>query len=196
MIGRQRLAIATARAAAAASITVEELIDALGALDSSIVRAWVLASEQHFALNAEESALLARSNLPASVLYAMLGATPSDRQTGARTASESSSVFASPPVYPAPVYAPPTYPEPATTYLCAPFGCYSAPYPMAYDLGVYPTYGAYPYGYSPYLYRYSRPRALHQAAPRMWGVPAGSQRPIVAVPQAQPRAPYIYRRRP
>ena len=73
-VERRQLAITTARAAAAAPITVDEIIDAVHNLDSDVVRSWIVASDQQFDLDGQQVALLAHAGLPAPVMQAIVGA--------------------------------------------------------------------------------------------------------------------------
>ncbi len=138
-IAQQRLAIATARAAATAPITIDDVMDALRIADSAVVRSWLIASEQHFDFNTEQATLLARANLPASVLQAMLGATPRDKDAQYAAPSQNADIYANAP------------PQMTTMYVCPPAGCYQAQaypaYPTEYGASMYSPYATYPYVY-------------------------------------------------
>jgi hypothetical protein len=75
-LGRQRLAVMTARAEAASPLKTTDVVEALHHTDSSVVRAWLTATAQHFQLSGDEVAALVRADVPAPVLQAMLGAAP------------------------------------------------------------------------------------------------------------------------
>jgi hypothetical protein len=75
-LGKQRLAVMTARAEAASPLQTSDVIEALHHTDSSVVRAWLVATAQHFQLSGEQVAALVRAEVPAPVLQAMLGAAP------------------------------------------------------------------------------------------------------------------------
>ena len=190
-ITQQRRAIATARAAASAPIAVDEIVDALDALDSNVVSLWLIASEQRFVLTAKEAALLAGANLPARVLQAVLGGTSAPRE--ARSVPTGETVFAT-----AAGYVVSSYSGPSAVYICQPYACLTTPpYPVIYPVPVYPAYGTYGY---PYYYGYSssyyhhRPIIRYGAPQRpMHTAPVTISRPI-ATPQPRPRAPYVYRR--
>ncbi|MGH7633054.1 MAG: hypothetical protein ACRENC_04950, partial [Gemmatimonadaceae bacterium] len=64
-------AIGAARAAAAAAITAEEITDATYALNGSVVRAWLFATNQRFDVDPRDLATLARADLPLSVLQTL-----------------------------------------------------------------------------------------------------------------------------
>jgi hypothetical protein len=76
-LGGQRLALMTARAAAASPLETRDVVEALRHADSSVVRAWLAATAQPFQLNGDEVASLVRAGVPAPVLQAMLGGAPS-----------------------------------------------------------------------------------------------------------------------
>lgn len=75
-LGRQRLAVMTARAEAASPLRTADVVEALHHTDSSVVRAWLVATAQHFQLTGEEVASLVRSEVPAPVLQAMMATAP------------------------------------------------------------------------------------------------------------------------
>ena len=144
-IDDRRLAIATARAAAAAPITTDEIVEAIHAVDPGVVRSWIAASGQTFDLDGASLAWLIRADVPQSVLDVMM---PAERGMPAPA-------LASPRVYyggaPAQVYAGPTAyanatvnpPEMETMYACPSAGCNGSPNPYSILNG----YGVYPYGY-------------------------------------------------
>src|SRR3954470_21136770 len=75
-LGRQRLAVVTARGGGASPLQTNDVIEALRHTDSSVVRVWLVATAQHFQLSGEQVAALVRASVPAPVLQAMLGAAP------------------------------------------------------------------------------------------------------------------------
>ena len=72
MIEDRRMAIATARAAAATLITTDEVIEAVHIVDPGVVRSWIAASGQSFDLDGAQLATLIRADVPQSVLAAMM----------------------------------------------------------------------------------------------------------------------------
>src|SRR5439155_10194611 len=70
-LARRRLAIQTARAAAATPLTVEDIIDAARTLDAAVVRSWVVESGQRFDLDARQIGALADAGVPAWVTGVM-----------------------------------------------------------------------------------------------------------------------------
>ncbi|HVX38241.1 MAG TPA: hypothetical protein VHB25_01615 [Gemmatimonadaceae bacterium] len=150
-IDRQRLAITTARAAAAAKITVPEVMDALAAVDSDVVRSWIVASDQSFDISSDEASRLAHGSVPVSVMQAMLGA-----RDGAVASAPARDIDA--------YLSTPTYLPQTAYYVCPPGGCYApaaptttnvyvpAPAPTVTYPSVYP-YARYPYGYSYPIHR-------------------------------------------
>lgn len=75
-IGAQRLAVMTARAEAAAPIRNPDIVEALRATDTAVVRRWLVETAQHFQLTGTEVAALIRDEVPASVLQAMMSTPP------------------------------------------------------------------------------------------------------------------------
>ncbi|HXT15097.1 MAG TPA: hypothetical protein VN706_05675 [Gemmatimonadaceae bacterium] len=71
-----RLAIATARAAAARPLTSDDVIDALHSVDASVVRTWIYQFGQRFDLTGNQINALARADVPATVMQAMVGNAP------------------------------------------------------------------------------------------------------------------------
>ena len=143
--GRQR-AIAAARAAAAAPITSDEIMDAVNNLDGDVVRAWLLAGDQTVNVDAVQLIALQNAGVPTPILLVLGGA-------AVQTLAPVVAVAA-----PAPVQI--VYDEPPvmTTRSCAPYGC---PNPNRYsafngwDIASYPGFGfpptfPYPYPYSPF----------------------------------------------
>jgi len=72
----RRTVSASARVAAAAPLTVAEVLDALRRVDSSTVASLIVASGQRFSLDGNEVAALFRANVPRIVLQAMVAWTP------------------------------------------------------------------------------------------------------------------------
>jgi hypothetical protein len=72
MIEDRRMAITTARAAAATQITTAEVIEAVHIVDPGVVRSWIVVSGQSFDLDGSEVATLIRADVPQSVLAAMM----------------------------------------------------------------------------------------------------------------------------
>jgi hypothetical protein len=157
-IERQQLAITTARAAAAAPISVDEIIDAVHNLDSDVVRSWIVESDQRFDLDGQQVASLARAGLPSQVVQAIMGASGgqvamADSMRGAdagywNTAPNASGYNSNQPM--------------TTMYRCPPDGCYSPNQYSTYNgygyglstnpYGYVPYYGYSPYAYAPYYY--------------------------------------------
>lgn len=180
-LGRQQLAVMTARAEAATPIRPADVLEALHHTDSSVVRAWLVATGQRFQLSGDEVASLVRADVPAPVLQAMMGAAPSYQLgVGVDASGRSSDAYLSTPGIPA--GAPPqlsTAPSTQNVYVydvcCAPNGAsnsaagaaaayqsynYYVPqpavtyYPTVYAPGSYATPYYYYYSYpSPYQYR-------------------------------------------
>jgi hypothetical protein len=74
VIEDRRLAISTARAAAAAPITTDEIVEAIHVVDAGVVRSWILASGQTFDLDGNSLGWLLRQDVPQSVVQAMMPA--------------------------------------------------------------------------------------------------------------------------
>lgn len=154
-IDRQRLAITTARAAASAKVTVAEVMDALGAVDSNVVRSWILASNQSFDITSDEASRLARGNVPGSVMQALLGAREGvAANVQGRDVDEYLST--------------PTYLPQTALYTCPPGGCYAPPPPTTTNVYVPAPAPMYPsaYPYSLYPYGYSYPVIIHRGGER------------------------------
>jgi hypothetical protein len=144
--GRQR-AITAARAAAAVPITTDEILDAVNNLDGDVVRAWLLAGDQTWNVDAVQLVALQNAGVPTPILLVVGGAA---MQTLAPVVAVAA---------PAPVQI--VYDEPpvmTTMRSCAPYGC---PNPNRYsafngwDMPSYPGFGfpptfPYPYPYSPF----------------------------------------------
>lgn len=158
-IERQQLAINTARAAAAAPITVDEIIDAVHNLDSDVVRSWIVASDQQFDLDGQQVALLARSGLPAPVMQAIMGSRTSQMAMSGDS-TRGGDAYSN---YPPNGYANQSYQPMTTMYRCPPEGCpssnqystyngYGYSQSMGYSYGYPPYYGYAPYVYTPFYY--------------------------------------------
>ncbi|HEY4304524.1 MAG TPA: hypothetical protein VGM82_08665 [Gemmatimonadaceae bacterium] len=76
-LGKQRLAVMTARAEAASPLKTTDVVEAVHHTDSTVVYAWLSETGQHFQLNGDQVAALVRADVPAPVLQAMLGGAPS-----------------------------------------------------------------------------------------------------------------------
>jgi hypothetical protein len=182
----RRLAITTARAAAAAPLASEDVLEALQQVDAAAVRAWLTENGQRFSLNGDQIAALIRSDVPQSVLQAMVGWAPQPNagQTapGQEVYTTRSNTGGGIVVYGnAPAEA-----QPASNGLyCNASGCYSEnPYSTynGYNGVVYAPYqyGVYPYypvavGYPVIV---TRGRAVQ---PRFNG-PFGVHKPAAPVP--------------
>ena len=180
-IERQQLAITTARAAAAAPITVDEIIDAVHNLDADVVRSWIVASDQQFDLDGQQVALLARAGLPTPVMQAILGG-------GARTQmSVSADSMRSGYWNPAPntqAYGT-TYQPMTTMYRCPAEGCSSSSQYSDYNGNGYPQ-AVYPYAYPPY-YGY----AAYPYMPFYYATPIIVRSRLTGITRGVVRAPII-----
>ncbi|HEY5062141.1 MAG TPA: hypothetical protein VII52_11435, partial [Gemmatimonadaceae bacterium] len=96
--GRQQLAVTTARAAAAAPITPEEIIDALHNLDAPVIRSWLAASDQRFVFDQHQLLALARAGAPPSVMQTVMS-TPGRYQDSLRMGDRSADAYLSTPLY-------------------------------------------------------------------------------------------------
>jgi hypothetical protein len=166
-LGKQRLAVMTARAEAASPLETTDVIEALRHTDSSVVRAWLVATAPHFQLSGDEVAALVRAEVPAPVLQAMLGSAPAYQLgVGVDANGRSSDAYLSSPGIPGggvtqiTTVAPsaPTYAPASTSYdnCCAPgYSAYDYYAPVPAVTTYYPgVYGApYVSYYSPYVYR-------------------------------------------
>ena len=166
-LGRQRLAVMTARAEAASPLKTADVIEALRHSDSSVVRAWLVATGQPFELNGDQVAALVRAEVPAPVLQAMLGAAPAYQLgVGVDANGRSTDAYLSSPGVPAggvtqittvAPASPPSY-EPTNGYdaCCTPgYSAYNYYTPVPAMTTYYPGVYSAPYVsyYSPYLYR-------------------------------------------
>jgi len=75
-LGKQRLAVMTSRAEAASPLRPSDVVEVLRHTDSSVARAWLLATAQPFQLSGDEVAALVKANVPAPVLQAMMATGP------------------------------------------------------------------------------------------------------------------------
>ncbi|HWJ14490.1 MAG TPA: hypothetical protein VNS10_12155 [Gemmatimonadaceae bacterium] len=156
----RRLAITTARAAAIAPLASDDVLEALQQVDAAAVRAWLTENGQRFTLNGDQIAALIRSDVPQSVLQAMVGWAPQQNAgqpgMGQEVYTTRSNTGGGIVVYgSAPMQA-----QPASNGLyCNASGCYSenpysgfngyngfvySPYQDGYPY--YPYNGFYPYG--------------------------------------------------
>jgi len=155
-LDRRQLAIAAARAAAAAPLTTSDVVEAVRQVDASVVRNWIIASGTRFALSGAQASALVQANVPPTVLQAMMGDTRSEQQRAAEEASGAADEYlrgssATTLVLPGEGYAP----SQAYGYACPPPG-YCAPNPYS----PYNGYSYYPYdgsafGYSPFANPYA-----------------------------------------
>lgn len=164
MLRGRSLAVRTARAAAAAPLTNDNVIEASRALDSSVVEAWVIDRGQKFALSARQLVQLADAGVPSNVTDAMVAVSyprafaindgSSAGELGAGTAASAAGDLGLPgrriPVDMEPLAFPYDYYSP---YGYAPYG--------------YSPYGYAPYGYAPYGGYYSS--SLYGGYPPAYG---------------------------
>jgi hypothetical protein len=151
------LAIAAARAEAAAPIKTEDVIEAMRSTDSTVVRSWILATAQPFTLTGDEFMTMARADVPSSVLQAIMAAPQQSRLgMGVDASGHDVNAYLNTPgggtAYGAAVAGgvAPTYDGSAAAQCCAQpmydsYGNYAAP-------PGYPVYAPAPYGYAPYSY--------------------------------------------
>jgi hypothetical protein len=142
IIEDRRMAITTARAAAATQITTDEVIEAVHVVDPGVVRSWIIASGQSFALDGAQLAMLVSADVPQSVLAAMMPyETPMAAPALVRPVTVYGAAQAEGPV----AYASAN----ANDYDgnggngCMNYSCSSTPNPYSILNG----YGVYPYGY-------------------------------------------------
>ncbi len=159
-IGAVRLAVVTARAEAASPLRDVDVVEAMRATDTAVVREWLLATAQPFRLTGDQVKQLIAANVPASVLQAMMSAPPA-YQLG-RTADaqgRTSDAYLNTPAY-------------------VPNNCCAAPVyeSNVYYLPVEPSY-VYPsmYGGAPYYSPYTS-YSLYPFAPRI-----RAHRPVLPV---------------
>jgi hypothetical protein len=72
-IESQQRAITTARAAIAAPITTEEVVDAVNNLDGDVVRTWLVATDQPWALDGVQVVALENAGIPAPIMQVLGG---------------------------------------------------------------------------------------------------------------------------
>lgn len=142
----RRMAIATARAAAAAPITTDEIVEAIHAVDPSVVRTWIVASGQSFALDGASLAWLVRADVPQSVLQVMMAdeaplPAPALERVSSYYGGAPAQIYTGPTAYASATANPP---EMQTMYPCQYDGCNAVPNPYSILNG----YGVYPYGYA------------------------------------------------
>jgi hypothetical protein len=186
----RRLAITTARAAALAPLASEDVLEALQQVDASAVRAWLTENGQRFTLNGDQIAALIRSDVPQSVLQAMVGWAPQQNAgqpgMGQEYTTRSNTgggmvVYGS-----APAEAQPT----SNGLYCNASGCYSEnPYsgyngyngfvysPYQNDGYPYPFY-SYPFAFVPPVIFADRGRFAHSR----FNGPFGINRPVARPP--------------
>jgi hypothetical protein len=171
-IGNQRLAVVTARAEAAAPITLDDVRETLRMTDTAVVRAWLLETAQHFQLTGEQVATLVRDNVPSSVLQAMMAVPPKYQLgMGVDANGRSTDAYLSTPVMTnaAPVVQQ-VYVEPCCYPVYSSYVYYNPvqvvqppPYPRAYTSSRY---------YAPYTYYSSYPYATAYPNRSTYGGPA------------------------
>jgi hypothetical protein len=140
-IDQQQRAIITARAAASAAITTDEIVDAVKNANADVARSWVTAAGQQFDLTGDQYLALANAGVPAPVLQAISAAGRPVQQV---VAAES----------PEPVQEP--QPQLTTMRRCPPTGCYEENRYSDYNGYNHPTPVVYPV-YVPYSYWYPAP---------------------------------------
>jgi hypothetical protein len=148
-IESQQRALLPARAATAAPIVIDEIIDAVRNVDGDVVRAWLLTSQQGFAFDAAQIAMLSNAGVPTPILEAV----------GAYVAEVAPVVVQ----VERPVMVEQGPPEMNTMRVCPPNGCYDNRY-SSYNGAEwgsppppgYPYSAPYPYAY-PSAYPYSVP---------------------------------------
>jgi hypothetical protein len=167
----RRMTSTTARASAAAPLTVADVIDALHHVDSSAVRTLIVASGQQFSLNGNEVAALFRANVPRGVLQAMVAWTPQPgaeapgydpdaylRATAGMNYGPAPQVIVIQPAQQQPgvVVTQEVTPEPMSPTYCTALGCYPTNQMSAYNGNPYPymdfsnPYYPYPYNFYPF----------------------------------------------
>jgi hypothetical protein len=72
-IESQQRAIATARAAIAAPITTEEVVDAVNNLDGDVVRTWLVVTDQSWAVDGTQVVALENAGIPAPIMQVIGG---------------------------------------------------------------------------------------------------------------------------
>jgi hypothetical protein len=159
-LGKQRLAVMTARAEAASPLQTSDVMEALHHSDSSVVRAWLVATRQQFQLNGDQVAALVRANVPAPVLQAMLGAAPAYQLGVGEQGGRNTDAYLNSPGTPAGGVQMTTAGQPAPVYenvntydaCCVPaYSAYNYYQPGVVGTGFYPLYTApYVSYYSPY----------------------------------------------
>lgn len=156
-IESQQRALLPARAFMAAPIVIDEIVDAVRNVDGDVVRAWLLTSQQRFAFDAAQIAMLANAGVPSPILEAV-GAQVEVAPVVVRVEQ--------------PVVVEQNPPEMTTMRVCPPNGCYDNRYSNynGAQWGSAPPYG-YPYS-SPYPYAY--PSAYPYSYPLTAFVPFGS----------------------
>lgn len=147
----RRLAITTARAAAAAPISPDEIVEAIHVVDPGVVRTWIVASGQSFDLDGAELASLIRADVPQSVLQVMM---PAEQPMSATVIERAGPYYSAPPAPAAYASATAGPPEMQTMYACPSVGCNGSPNPYSI-LNGYGMYPQYPYGGYPFASPFS-----------------------------------------
>lgn len=174
MIESRQLSIETSRAAAARPLTTDDVVEALHNVDAPVVRNWIYESGQRFDLSGQQINALAKADVPATVLQAMMGNAPAQQMAysdtmGAVPVYRGSVVNTAP--YQVQTYQPETY-QPVTTqpaYTQYPYSEYDA---YSWNGFYYPIPLYYPYYYYP-VPTYQRPLR--------YGPTYTAPRPFVAV---------------
>ena len=169
-IESRRITSTTARAAAAAPLTVAEVIDALHHVDSTTVSSLIVASGQRFSLNGAEVAALFRASVPRDVLQAMVAWTPQPgsqmagydpdaylRATaGMNYAGQPQVIVIQPQQQPTQVITQEVTPEGMSPTYCTAVACYPTNQMSAYNGNPYP-YMDFSNPYYPYPYNFFYP---------------------------------------
>lgn len=162
LTGRLQLASATARAAAAAPISADEIIEALHGLDATFVRSWLLTSGQPFDLDQHQLVALARAGVPPMVMQVVMSTPARYHDSLATAADRNADAYLNTRVYDRSITAQgaeASYPRMTTLRVCPPTGCenpnayshYNGASAYAYPAYAYP---AYTYPYPPVVYPY------------------------------------------
>jgi hypothetical protein len=189
-VGTRRLAVMTARAGAATPLRTTDVLEALHHSDSAVVRAWLLATAQHFQLSGDEVASLVRAEVPAPVLQAMMSTAPAYQLgVGVDASGRSTDDYLNSPGVAA--GSPPTTmtmttmtPVPTQTVNVYDNSCCAPPVYSAYNyysppLGFSSYYGPFVSYYSPYVhYRYPRSFPVRPSTHHVNPRPAYSSNPV------------------
>lgn len=83
-LGAQALVARSVRVTAGAPVRAEDVLEATSAVDSAVVRAWILERAQRFEISASDFAMLVRTGLPTRVADALAAVAEPDEYTFAR----------------------------------------------------------------------------------------------------------------